>query len=377
MNISILAITALTLVSTAQAADFCANPYDAICEAPGRTHAEREARVQLLLADVKNEALAETTLHFGGKEGKFKIPFFGREMLYYNDQIAKIAADRLTPLELNAVLDNVERVKGYLKDSLVEQNVFGNITDAERAQMTDIVDRTQVYTQFGLLKKYGGSGNLLNLNLLSYHMTCGFDGLSNNAFASLEKDTPYIVLCPGWLVRAVGAGADTSENFRNIIQVMSHELGHHIDAGKFPQIYTRFMGCLARQHGELLQFGKDWYESLIASLPPEYGKFTKLYKVFRHSREITADFWGAQSVRQYLATLAPNQRLESLQTAWSGICGSQDEGVHPTGRYRIEVLLRSDPEIHRLMGCAQPDRASVPAPKKGCTLSGASSGPVF
>ena len=74
-----------------------------------------------------------------------------------------------------------------------------------------------------------------------------------------------------------------------------------------------------------------------------------------------------------LAPLGTLDRLEFLREANGVLCHGKDEGIHPTGDFRIGVLLRTDPAISTAMSCPAIVKAGT---KPACTLRGSKIQPL-
>ena len=54
-----------------------------------------------------------------------------------------------------------------------------------------------------------------------------------------------------------------------------------------------------------------------------------------------------------------------LTESWAKLCGTGDEGIHPTGDFRIGTLMRSNPSIIDTLACGASE-----ATKTACTFDG-------
>ena len=90
--------------------------------------------------------------------------------------------------------------------------------------------------------------------------------------------------------------------------------------------------------------------------------------VWSHVAEMIADQWALKA----LAVHARNKQLsipevESFLThGWLYLCEARDGGFHPSGDFRIETLLRTNPEISEYLSC---NNSSVK--KTICSFEGA------
>ena len=54
-----------------------------------------------------------------------------------------------------------------------------------------------------------------------------------------------------------------------------------------------------------------------------------------------------------------------LTDSWVKLCGSGDEGIHPSGDFRIGTLMPTNPSINEVLACGQKE-LTAPA----CTFAG-------
>ena len=61
---------------------------------------------------------------------------------------------------------------------------------------------------------------------------CGMDGMTVNAFATTAGWKKYVLVCPGLLVK-LNSLRNSQELTNEIFLILSHEIAHHFDSGKF------------------------------------------------------------------------------------------------------------------------------------------------
>ena len=345
--------------------DFCSEPYLAVCGVDDWRGNLRDIEFATLKKDIKAQALSDTAIKFGEDPNKYLVPKSIKAVFYYVKRISEITQYKVTDVELNAVLRNIRKIKEYLKDAIVEQAFNNAISFEQSEKLRKVIDSVDIDTKYELENPSFDFTSSLRYEV--FKRICGNDGLSENAFASSDIVGRHVIVCPGWLLRAHGGGEDDESNFNNIVSVIAHELAHHIDYGEFPEIYTEMNSCIAKNHADDLRLGQVWFETALATIPKGFRGYWNDLKVHNHGSEMSADFWSAQVLRLHLQTVDYEKRLETLREAWVGLCGSGDEGIHPSGQFRLRVQLRSDPEIHKLMECAP----AADVHQIGCTLSGA------
>lgn len=344
MGLGVFSFSILAASAFASGADFCDAPYKAICENAEQTQAARDSRYGERRIDIVNNALRS-----------HRLP-------------AELFEDKIRGLEITVVLANIQRVKQLLGDAIKEQHQIGRLTFFECLQMLAKIETVEVWTSFRLNRHFSDD-SILKQKQIEYNEFCGTDGMADNAFAGSENGKPYIFLCPGGLLRAAVSTDDRSHDFLNLLQTMAHEFGHHIDFGDFEKTYQDMNACYAKHYSRRLQYGDSPYDYVASHVEKtgnlRFVRAVQNYKVRTHSREITADFWAVQTVKQYLATVAQEDRLQSLKEAYEGLCTGIDVGKHPDGTYRIGLVLGSDHGIRRLMGCTDYQN------KVSCALNGA------
>jgi hypothetical protein len=187
---------------------------------------------------------------------------------------------------------------------------------------------------------------------------CGEDGLTFNAFANTVVGGKRVVFfCTGSVLAAqfdyrgdpVGSQEAATNN---LVWALGHEIAHHLG---WPVNYDPFLAGTNAPYNQCL-----------------LDHYPKLYNANQRG-EAQSDFWAAETTAERLrsaAGAAPGgdaaHRLLILQQSWGKLCETGAGAAHPSGRMRIEVLLRLNPEVSDVMGCARPQAPDPP----GCDLSG-------
>ena len=155
-----------------------------------------------------------------------------------------------------------------------------------------------------------------------------YDDLGGAANPDLTPDQSLIIVYPGILL-----AEDRGDGSSHLDYVLAHEAAHSIDSGRFPRLYGGYIGCMKERGGTDF---KAW-------------------------DEVLADYWAADTLAQTLPDVAPEVNAGHLRDSFEIICGtSGDAGdsligrfilaEHPSGRYRIDNILGSDPGIRRSLG---------------------------
>ena len=89
--------------------------------------------------------------------------------------------------------------------------------------------------------------------------------------------------------------------------------------------------------------------------------------VLSHAGELIADQWGIKvtSIHAKTENYSFGESESMLTESWAKLCGTGDEGIHPTGDFRIGTLMRSNPAIIDTLACTQTE-----ATKTACTFDG-------
>ncbi len=183
-----------------------------------------------------------------------------------------------------------------------------------------------------------------------------------NAFATKINGRPYVLICPGFQI-SIYENPSMQERVDSILSVISHEMAHHIDFDEMPfETYLPYLNCNINNYANNL------------AKTPEVAVYCKTkttencntQKVITHASEMIADVWA----NKVLAIYARGQQFSVVQTenliksSLRDLCGSGDEGIHPSGSLRMNIT-RTTPEIAYQLRCDNYDLR-----KKSCTFDG-------
>ena len=89
---------------------------------------------------------------------------------------------------------------------------------------------------------------------------------------------------------------------------------------------------------------------------------------YSHSGELIADQWGIKVLGIHAKTqgYSVGQADSMLISSFANLCETSDEGIHPSGDFRIKTLLRVNPEVSDYLSC---NNSAVKKP--ACTFTGA------
>jgi hypothetical protein len=325
--------------------DFCTDPFAALCpEDPKWSTDSYKARREAAASRIAVQAYDATAALFGTGWELLPEPNVGPRAVFRNEMRKAISAEAFKA-EFEAVFPRIQEVKdGLIRELALETD--GILAEGPRTFLEGLVEGTVVLSSINVSTALLAGGAENQMLYAKYLMACGLDELAENAFNTSYRSQDIVYLCPGlflsnpWEKPTRGA----------VIGVLAHELAHSIDhdsAGV--AIYDDFLTCLDVHHG--------------LSVTPQRN-------------ELTADYW---MVRVLARTLQNDfgdydQNLLFLRETYQAFCADPAGPRHPSGRQRIEILLRRDPEISWLMGCAPPVQAGA---KHGCTLAGPTAEPIF
>jgi hypothetical protein len=357
--------------------NFCGDPALAVCADLNLAPIGREERRIKLRERIQQRTLITTISQFSlpanfqmGDLKFYKTLDQIRINGFYRQAQINIMKFEISVFEYSALKGQIENVRKYLTRAINAQ--VSPLDPAKRGLNTKMlteINRTVIIDSTKLEQMLTQGHSDANALLAGFNEVCGFDGMSDNAFASEVNSNKYLTICPGLLIGGLGDGFQNQNNFRNIIRVVGHEWGHHIDFRYFPNLYAPYLDCLAAGSAHLLkdpgQLGDD------PRNPINLPESTAVRKAVSHAAEITAEYWGNQAISQFFFFNMQQQPLHEkllfLRESHAKLCGSQDEGSHPTGTYRIGVLLRTDPAISYYMGCSTRNYQNI---IPSCTLEG-------
>jgi hypothetical protein len=342
----------------------CADPLKKICLDTKAQRAQREVYINKLKSEIAVEAAKKAAPRIEAmKKEVSRIQFIKRMVRSYkirNQEIMNAAKKRVVGIE-SVITDkaNVELLKGYMKEAIDQTN----FNDTTKGNFKSTID-TIVIGNFGdFLEKSGLEDNVMAQLL---NNACGSDGLVSNAFATTLNKERYVLICPGFLITLTQT-PDLRDRFNSILQVISHEMGHHIDNSQAGlEAYKPFLSCISDNYGSTLN--KTSADEKFCKKKAESKQECNMQVTVSHGGELVADAWGLKVLnihaRKQNYTVAETDVL--LTNSWTNLCDSGDEGIHPSGDFRIGTLLRTQPDITDYLAC---DNSSVNS-KPACTFEG-------
>lgn len=359
-------ITFFSTMSFAESSSVCADPLKKICTDTILQRAQRDVFVNKLKSEIRAGAKVRSDVRIA--EMKKKIPsrrFFKRwkeEFKITNQEIMREAKGKIEGLETVVTEEaNVKLLKDYMKQAINESNFDATTKTNFKATIDSII----VGNFSDYIERTGLEDSVL-MQLLGN--ACGSDGLIDNAFATKIDKEKYVLICPGFLVTMTQT-PDLKERFNTILHAISHEMGHHIDTGKLGQagkeLYAPYLNCLTKNYSDKFNSTKD--DQKFCKKNEKNPELCKAKITESHAGELIADAWGIKvlGIHAKAQNYSFAETDELLTSSWTKLCGSSDEGIHPSGDFRIGTLLRSNPEITTILSC---DNSTFTRP--ACTLDG-------
>lgn len=367
-----LILTALTLaaISTAgmafaQSTAICTDPLQRICKETELQRAERDKYVRALKNEISIEAEKSASPRIEQMKKEIKpyrfIKRFLTQLKIRNQEIMSAAKKRIGNIESVVTNNNnVEKIKGYLFQA-IDQSGF---TAATKNQFKSTVRSIVIGNFADFLERTDLENNVLAQVLSN---ACGSDGLIDNAFATTIKGEKYVLVCPGFLITLNQAATD-EDRFNSILQAIAHEMGHHIDNAKVGnELYTPYLSCLANNFAD--RFNKTKEDEKFCKQNSKDPAKCNMQVAVSHAGELIADQWGiaVTAIHAKNSLYSTFQTEQMLTDTWAKLCGSGDEGIHPTGDFRIGTLMRKNPLISSTLACLSSETDAKPA----CTFDGA------
>ena len=366
-NIKVLSIFSLIIFfstsSIAETSSFCSDPLKKICR---DTYFQRNLNyiyINNLKEEIRIGAKARSDIRIA--EMKKKIPsirFFKRwkeEFKITNQEIMREAKSKI--IDLESVItdeDNVKVLKNYMKQAIDESNFNPTAKNNFKA----VVDSIIIGNFSDYIERTGLEDSVL-MQLLGN--ACGSDGLIDNAFATTFNKERYVLVCPGYLVTMTQT-PDLKERFNTILQAITHEMGHHIDNSIVGEkMYEPYLSCLTKNYSDSFNSTKE--DKAFCKRNEKNPELCKAKVIGSHAGELIADAWGMKvlSIHAKAQNYNFGEVDEMLTSTWTKLCESKDEGIHPSGDFRIGTLLRSTPEISSVLAC---DNSILSRPS--CTFEG-------
>jgi len=326
----LMVITALVVSGMrAQAqtlAEFCASPYKAVCEHQQNAKT-REARIEKIEKRLTDRALDEAFEYLYGSKNR-PDSFTVDDIMYMPGKMERKRAQRVfyaslrkqfrEYLKQNRVPTdlNISEIKAHLSQAI---ELSREIPAENKAQMQHLLQEIRLIAFNDLDPEEEGALTVREINLI--YKGCTKHHFVDNAFAdSNKKGEKFVIICPGEIVGTIEFAKDygipREYQLVPLIMTLGHELSHHFDFSVMPEAYTSALKTVTDLKSEL-----------------------KHSKVENYMGEVTADIWGVKTFVLATYNMTPELQMTFVKGAVNDLCGTEDDGVHPSGQFRINRLL--------------------------------------
>lgn len=351
-------LTILTVLSTgiflnipkASAEDICTNSLKIICTDTKAERTENEKYTKFLKEEIRLEAQAPAIERIKKMEKEIpKYRFLKRflqRMKIENQEIMKAAKVRMPSIE--RAINNPENralIMQYFHRAIAKSSFDSNTQKIIQAT----VDSVRILNFEDYLNQLELEDNLLSQLVGN---PCGSDGLVSNAFAATIKNTKSVVICPGYMIDSSINGADDKKQFQVILQVIGHEIGHHVDAHALgPKTYNNYLTCINNNYGNT--FKKSKSDAKFCKNKKTSAIDCQKQVTLSHSGELVADVWGMKVINEYALDnqLSYDESSRLLTNSFKNLCDTKDGGAHPAGDFRIGTHILLQPEMNSLFSC--------------------------
>jgi hypothetical protein len=346
-------------------ADFCSDPYAAICGSQDELGKVYDQRLAATRASVKDDAEKRAASKYGYEPAN--DAGYDAYSKAHPEQAAALLADFLTWMRAGA-MDEVGA------DPLVWQNAIearvretlSSVLDAQATLASDA--RASFGTALGEVEVVD-AGKIIEDGEKhplwpNFVYQCSTNGWRDNAFhpPGMQK----VVLCPGLILAAredASKPASAQDMFGGTVWTLAHETGHSIDFGWFPEPYAALRACVEDEYirpGVLAGF---------AGLSQSSQEWTD--KLEGHMEEIVADTWANEVLALLIERQAAGDSARGfalLRDSAIGLCGYRDDGVrYGSDKFRIGQLMGRNPRLRKALGCEP-----LPAAQPVCLFEGRS-----
>jgi hypothetical protein len=360
------ALTAATFSFNAFSQDsaVCTDPLQKICKDTEGLRAQREVYINKLKGEIAAEANKNAAPKIEAMKKKIsRIHFIKRAIETFKIRNRETMAAAKTRLgDIETVVTNPENVallKSYMRQAIDESHFSNSTKENFKA-----IQNTVLIGNFGdFIERSGLEDDVFGQLLGS---PCGADGMVANAFATTIKNQRYVLICPGFLI-SLSQTASSKERLNSVLQVVAHEMGHHIDNSVVGnELYRPYLSCLSENYVD--KFNSTDEDKKYCKKTAKDQADCNLKVTTSHAGELIADAWGIKvlNIHARAEAMTIPQADSMLTSSWANLCGSEDEGIHPTGDFRIGTLLRTNPDISDFLAC---NNSSITRP--ACALEGA------
>lgn len=345
----LLSASSFMLTEKAHADGMCLNPLKEVCENTTVQRQEREKYIKFLKEEIRLEAQAPTLERVKKMEKEIPkyrlIKRFFQKIKINNQEIMKAAKTRMPVIE--KVINNPETLALIMRyfDQAISKSNFANST---KDIFKNTISQVKILNFDEYLKILELEDKLI-AQLLSN--PCGSDGLVSNAFATKIKNQRVVVICPGYMIDS-SINDSEERQLQAILQVIGHEIGHHIDAHATSVVfYDDYLTCISRNHAK--GFNKSKADKKFCENKKTTKEECADQVTISHAGELVADVWGIKVLNEHIKenSLSFGESSTLLANSFKKLCGSKDEGTHPSGDFRIGTHILLQPEVSELLAC--------------------------
>ena len=341
VSLSLFSLNAFSIES-----EVCLNPIKAICNDTKVQRAIREKHIR----DIQNEIDLKATKNAAPRIAKMKKDLKKKSFIRIgieavkikNQEVKKASIAKVAGIENDITdLTNILMIKNYMRQAIDESG----FNQATRMKFKKIIDSVQIGNFSDFLEKYDSDDSLL----AQIANPCDSSGMVANAFATtLKNQEKYVLICPGFLI-TLSQTPNKRDQLNTILHTIAHELGHHLYISlDEDDLYRPYLSCLSRNYSQsLTRSQRD--QTFCNKNPSECGmKVTE-----SHAKEMIADQWGIKVLAIHARTegYSISQADSLLVNSWANICDGRGTAVHPSTAFRVNVLLRLNPEISDYLSC--------------------------
>ena len=190
-------------------------------------------------------------------------------------------------------------------------------------------------------KRFGKSYSYARDNFINNCISYGVYGGAFVPGEQLEKlpKTIPVTFCPSYLAEIYvdeKIQEKRDEIYFHMLMVITHELGHIFGPKRFqafsPERASETLLCMS------YHYPGAWKTK---GFLPDYKD------------EIMADIFASRSVSKELLkrNYSKMKKLKLLTSSYKSLCGSSDDGSHPSGSFRLNEILLRQPEVFKMFGC--------------------------
>lgn len=348
----VVSITFLALFSFSafsQDSQFCSQPLKTVCKNSKLHNGLTSQSIKRLKDQIYKEAIKNAKPKIAKLEKQYTDSWHtnNRDKLRYkilNQEIMKSANSRIKGLESVVTnMKSISLIKSYMKMAIDESH----FNESTRKSFKKTIDSVMI-------------GNFSDYNMrkgtkddYSKHKTspCGLDGMEVNATSTTFNNQKYILLCPGLLINYTQT-LNEQEKLNNILFTITHEMGHHLENSKAAdKVFIPYISCLVENYSDDLQANQE--DKFFCQNIAKNKEECRIKVTVSHAGELIADQWAINVIAIYARTkkYSPTQTDLLLRNNLSKFCGMMDDGIHPSSDFRIETLLRVNPEVSNYLFC--------------------------